>query len=372
MAKSLELTDSTRSGRRFSVSTSNVRSGSTRPAPCRICGRVHRFPSLTGELSYQDGGCDFRIPVNVISGFLGAGKTTFLNYILEQPSREKTDVMIREYGAVGIDDKLVKHVSGRTHVFPGISLHDDPQMRLHDKLHDLACGEDAQPFDRLLLETSGLDRPEALVHLFLVGYMPQTYRLGSFIVLVDAQFGLLDLEEYEVAVQQVAYADVIIVNKADLATSDEMDRLEERLRTINPMAAIHRASYGRIGLEQVMDVPLYTQLRELTGTEGGASMYGIQTVVLSEDRPMDKQKVNAWIKELFETKGPKLLRSKGFFCFAGEDWRYEFQGVRTAFHSKADQKWAGGEQRKSTVVLIGENLPDEQALRDSFAACVKE
>lgn len=303
---------------------------------------------------------------------MGAGKTTLLNYILAQPTKECIDVLIREYGKVSIDDQLVKNVSGKMHVFQGITLHDDPQLVLHDYLHDLVSKEDAEEFDRLLMETSGIDKPESLIQLFLVGYMPSHYRLGSYIVVVDAQFGMLNLEEYDVAILQVAFADVIVLNKIDLATEEEIIALEEAIHSINAMAKIYRCSYGQVDLSFVMNVELYFQLRDLVPGKGESSMSGIQTIVLTEKRPMDKGKVNKWINNLFETTGLKILRGKGFFYFYGEDWRYEFQAVRKAFHSKADQLWGEEEEKKSTVVLIGENLPDEKELKQSFVACVKE
>ncbi|MGX8701898.1 CobW family GTP-binding protein [Caproiciproducens sp.] len=311
------------------------------------------------------------IPVNVIGGFLGAGKTTFLNYILEQPALGRTDVLIREYGAVPIDDQLVKNVSGKLHVFPGITVHDDPQLVLHDYLHELVGPAEQPGFDRLLLETSGIDSPESLVQLFLVGYMPEHYRLGSYIAVVDAQYGLLNMDEYDVAVRQIAFADAVIVNKIDLADGETVKQLERRIGSVNAMAKIYRASYGRAPLENILEIPLYQQLKDLTAKERAGTVDEIQSVVLVEKRPMNKERVNAWITRLFEQDGPKILRSKGFFCFAGEDWRYEFQGVRKSFHSKAEQLWGPDEERKSTVVLIGEHLPDQKLLQASFSACAE-
>lgn len=309
------------------------------------------------------------IPVNIISGFLGAGKTTFLNYILEENSDQKVDVLIREFGKIPVDNRLVRNFSGKVHIFPGISLHDDPQLLLHDYLHKLA-GKNRQnnSFDRLLLETSGIDSPESLIHLFMVGHMPHLYRLGSFICVVDAQYGLLNLQEYRLAVLQVAYADAVILNKVDLASEEELAELEKYIRSINSSVKIYRASYAKVDLSVFMDVDVFHQLKDLGPQEESKPMSNIRTIFLSEKRPMSKEKVNAWLNWLFRAEEPKLLRSKGFFFFEKDEWRYEFQAVRRSFHSKADQLW-GNEERKSTVVLIGENLPDEKELQESFAAC---
>ena len=311
-----------------------------------------------------------KIPINVIGGFLGAGKTTFLNYFLDNRKDEHIDVLIREYGKESVDDKLLKNFSGNVIVFPGVTLHEDPQLILHDRLHDLYEESGGNPaFDRLLLETSGIDRPQSLIQLFMVGHMPSLYRLGSFIVVVDAQYGLLDMEEYDVAVEQVAYADVIIINKIDLASEEEIDRLEKAVRGINGMAKIFKATYGQVPLDDIKNITVYNELKDLEGGKSGMGMNDITTVTLTEKRPMDKEKVNVWINDLFQKEGPKILRGKGFFCFAGEDWRYEFQSVRKSFHSSTDRLWEEGEERKSTIVLIGEDLPDEKDLQKSFSEC---
>ena len=97
----------------------------------------------------------------------------------------------------------------------------------------------------------------------------------------------------------------------------------------------------------------------------------IKTVALTETKPMDKEKINRWLDIIFRDKSMKLLRSKGFFYFAGSDYKFEFQGVRTSFHSKADRQWEEGEQRKSTVVFIGEGL-DESRLKQEFSECVQD
>lgn len=342
-----------------------------RQSQCDVWVKGRRPPPRAAVLSPLRDELRYLIPVNVIGGFLGAGKTTLLNYVLEQPALGRTDVLIREYGAVPIDDRLVKNVSGKLHVFPGVSVHDDPQLVLHDYLHELVISPDRPGFDRLLLETSGIDSPEGLVQLFLVGYMPYHYRLGSYIAVVDAQYGLLNMDEYDVAVRQIAFADAVVVNKIDLADEETVRRLERRIGSINAMARIYRASYGRAPLENILEIPLYPQLRDLTAKERAGAVDAIQSIVLVERRPMNKERVNAWITRLFEQDGTKILRSKGFFCFAGEDWRYEFQGVRKSFHSKAEQLWGADEERKSTVVLIGEKLPDEKLLQASFSACAE-
>jgi G3E family GTPase len=316
--------------------------------------------------------------VAVISGFLGAGKTTLVNHLLSDQTDGRVDVLVREYGAVSIDDRLIRLKKENIHVFPGISVHQDPQLVLYDYLHKLYEETREDPFDRLLLETSGLDTPEALVQLFFLGHMQHHYRLSSFIVVADAEYGIENFDEYPVAAEQAAYADVIVINKIDLVNEERIGELESRIRSINAMAKIIRVSYGRADSSQLLDIELYDQLADLNrhGNSGeaprggGRKMNEIETIVLTEEKPMDKQKVNEWISALFKTEGMKILRSKGFFCFEGEACRYEFQGVRKTFHSKADKLWEEGEEKKSVVVLIGEGISGAGTLQESFSACV--
>lgn len=312
---------------------------------------------------------DKKIKVDIISGFLGAGKTTLMNNLLSQEKGE-LDVLVREYGEAAIDDKLLKGVpEERLHVFFGVSMHDHPQLLLHDYLHRIAAEDTEGKMTHLLIETSGLDYPEDIVELFMVGYIPMSYELGSFTAVADAQFGNLTLDEYRVAVEQAAYADRIVVNKTDLASAAEVGKLCKRLREINGVARIIITDHGRVEADKLMGGSLYGQLKDLKKTEGSKAMDGITTLVISEQRPLDKEKVNAWIDDLYQTHGDEILRGKGFLDFAGEDYRYEFQSVRRAFHSASGEKWRLGEERKSTLVFIGRDSLISLNLQQGLSAC---
>lgn len=317
-----------------------------------------------------------RIPVTVIGGFLGSGKTTLVNHILANTSKDRrVDVLVREYGSVSIDDMLIHLDKEKIHVLPGISMHHDPQLILYGFLDGLYEKSEGSAFDHLLMETSGLDRPDELMQLFFLGNMRTQYQLSSYITVVSAEYGDLDLDEYPVALEQVAHADVILLNKIDLVSPETVSALEKRLRRINGIARIIPTTYGMVDLERVMAFQLYDQLKGLRASpmEGvKTGMEKIRTVVLNEKRPMDKEKVNAWIQDLFMNQGMKLLRSKGFLNFEGDEYRYEFQAVRKSFHSKADRLWETEEDRKSVIVLIGEGIENAKELQESFSRCAAE
>lgn len=335
-----------------------------------------------------------RKPVTIIGGFLGAGKTTLLNHVVNHRQAMRMEVIIREYGAVGIDDRLVEDRATHVHLVSGASIHNDPQLHLFWAMENLYSRCDRMgtggftwkdvDFDYLLMETSGLDNPEWLVTMFFLEQLRDHYRLDGYVVLVDAEYGELNLDEYRVAREQVAFADVILVNKTDLVEAERLSSLERRLRGINSVATICRTEYAQVDLGRVLNsgrfdhVPSLSVLRGICGATGEGvereevRVDGIRTVVLSEKRPLDKEKVNEWIKDLLVNRGHKILRSKGFLDFAGSDYRFVFQGVRKTFHSKADRPWEPGEERGSVIVLIGEELEDEATIQASFSACAAQ
>ncbi|MDY7076779.1 MAG: GTP-binding protein [Chloroflexota bacterium] len=333
-----------------------------------------------------------RKPVAIIGGFLGAGKTTLLNHILTQERDLRKEVIIREFGAVAVDHELIEEETANIVLVSGGCLFTDPQTILYWTLENLYSRCDKTggsnfswqdvDFDYLVLETSGLDIPEYLGELFFLDRLRDHYRLDSYIVVVDAEYGELNLDEYKRACEQIAFADILLVNKVDLADEETLRHLERRLRRINGLAQIYRTEYTRIGLDKILNVRLFDAPPDGDGfcsvsNDGTAVRHDeednvdtFQSVVLNEARPMDKDKVNVWIADLFSQRGHKILRSKGFLNFAGYDHRFVFQGVRKTFHSKSDRLWRPDEERKSTIVLIGEGLDDADALQKSFSECV--
>lgn len=330
-----------------------------------------------------------RKPVTIVGGFLGAGKTTLLNHIANHREGMRMEIIIREYGAVGVDDRLIEDRTTHVHLVSGASIHHDPQLHLFWAMENIYSRCDKKgsgefswqdvDFDYMLMETTGLDNPEYLIQLFFLERLRDHFRLDSYVVLVDAEYGELNLDEYRVAREQVAFADILLVNKVDLTDEVGLRSLERRLRGINSVAEIYRTRYANVDLRNVLNTGRFERvprLSTLSGMAGGpgsgreVGVDGIKTAVLSEKRPMDKEKVNEWIKDLLVNRGHKILRSKGFLDFAGSEYRFVFQGVRKTFHSKADRSWEPGEERGSVIVLIGEGLEDEADLQEAFSACV--
>ena len=352
---------------------------------------AHPLAHIHGEDPTKPPDASLRKPMTIIGGFLGAGKTTLLNYLLAQERILRKELIIREYGSLTVDDQLIEDETAHIVWVSGGCLFMDAQTSLYWALENLYSRCDKRggrdfswqdvDFDYVLLETSGLDMPEYLATLFFLERLRDHYRLDSYIVVVDAEYGELNLDEYRRACEQVAFADILLINKVDLVDAKTICRLERRPRRINALARIYRTEYTQIDLDRILNVGLFDAPpsqndlsivldREPAARDEEENVDPFTSVVLTETRPLDKDKVNAWIKDLFQQHGQRILRSKGFLCFTGYDHRFVFQGVRKTFHSKADRLWKPDEERKSSIVLIGEGLDNAEELQRSFSECV--
>ncbi len=312
--------------------------------------------------------------VNIISGFLGAGKTTTVNHILSQPCDRKIDIIIREYGEISIDDKLIDLEQERVHVFFGASMHVDPQTMLYNYLEGLYDRSDKHPFDHLLIETSGAESAENLVKLFFLPSLREHYRLGAFITIIDGEYGRLNLEEFQVAREQLAFADIVVINKMDRTKEAELEALNKTIRIINPYAKLIYTSYGKVDVNEVLETELYEQLDSIAAADFSAkgeneTVDEFTSVSLTVKEPLDFNKVNQWIVDVFEKYGATILRGKGFFNIAGSDYRFEFQSVRKTFHSKTNDLWENEDEKKSVIVFIGTKLPPRDELQAGLEAC---
>lgn len=315
--------------------------------------------------------------INIVTGFLGAGKTTLVNHIIKNRGDIKTELLIREYGSVSIDDLLVHMEREHIHTIKNLTRHDHPQTLMFDfviNMYNAAEDElEKRDFDNILIEASGLDHPEDLAQLFYLGDIPYIYDLGSIITVVDGEYAMLDLDEFPVAVSQVAYADHIVVNKTDVADPNMLVKLSERLTAINPLADLHYTQFAQADLDAILHKDDTEQLYMAAERSAGSDMTGVDNVssiTLRETRPLDKEKVNNWINDLYRNHGMRILRGKGFLYFSSDDYKYEFQSVRRSWHSSANRQWQEGEDRESIIVLIAQKDILELPLQEEFHNCV--
>jgi len=342
-----------------------------------------------------------KIPVTVLTGYLGAGKTTLLNRILTEQHGKRYAVVVNEFGEIGIDNDLV--VDADEEVFE--MNNGCVCCTVRGDLIRIVAGlmKRKGGFDGIIVETTGLADPGPVAQTFFVDdEVKAKTRLDSVTTVVDAKHVLLRLADSREAVEQIAFADQIVLNKTDLVGEAELVEVERRIRRLNPLAPIHRALNANVPLESILgrgafDLKRITELdpeflNPAHGEPGhvhdahceedhhhdhdhdhhdhGGHAHedqSIKGVALSLERPVDGVKVTRWLNEVLQAQGPDILRAKGIIDVEGEDRRLVFQAVHMILDGELQREWKEGERRWSRLVFIGRNL-DEVQLRMGFEA----
>ncbi len=308
-----------------------------------------------------------KIPVTLITGFLGAGKTTLVNHLLTQLSDEKVAIIVNEFGEVGIDDKLILRTDEEIIEMNNGSICCAVRSDTIKVLLKLTERKDLA-FDRVIIETTGLANPIPVARAFLdKPALVQRYQIDAIVTMVDASNITQQLKVTPEAKMQIASADVVLLNKVDLADERTVAVAKHEIRHINPLATIHETRRSDLTLKTLVDAQRdQTFVREYTseGEEHGHDS-DVTSFVLSSDKPLDLEKVGRWIGEHIVLNAPNLLRYKGILDIQGMDDRFVFQGVHEHFENKRDQPW-GEAGRVSQVVIIGKDL-DRAAFEKSFA-----
>jgi G3E family GTPase len=312
-----------------------------------------------------------KIPVTVLTGYLGAGKTTLLNRILTEPHGKRYAVIVNEFGEIGIDNDLV--VGADEEVFEMnngcicCTVRGD-LIRIMDGLM-----KRKGKFDAIIVETTGLADPAPVAQTFFVDQdVSDAAKLDAVVTVADAKWLTDRLKDAPEAKNQIAFADVIILNKIDLVSPDELAAVEARIRAINPYARIHRAKNCQVPIAEVLnrnafDLDRIIELAPDFLEEGHHHHHDedMQSVSVRHPGAVDPDKFMPWISDLTQREGPNILRCKGIVAFPGEPKRFVFQGVHMILDGDLQGTWKDGETRQSRVVFIGRKL-DEDAIRAGF------
>jgi G3E family GTPase len=335
-----------------------------------------------------------KIPVTVLTGYLGAGKTTLLNRILSEPHGKKYAVIVNEFGEIGIDNDLI--VGADEEVFEMnngcicCTVRGD-LIRIIDGLM-----RRKGKFDAIIVETTGLADPAPVAQTFFVDEnVGKNTRLDAVVTVADAKWLRDRLRDAPEAKNQIAFADVILINKTDLVSDAELRETEARIRGINPYAKLHRTQRAQIPLNEVLGRNAF-DLERILDIEPeflhaddhdhdhhhdhdhdhdhahGLKHYHdeeMQSIALSTDKPLDPDKFFPFIQNLVQVEGPNILRSKGILSLRDDPQRFVFQGVHMMLDGDHQREWREGELRTSRVVFIGRNLPEEK-IRKGFESCV--
>ena len=307
------------------------------------------------------------LPVTLLAGFLGSGKTTLLNYILKQNHGKRIAVIENEFGEIGIDSEFVIGADEDIFEMSNGCICCTIRSDLIETLNRLL--ERHQNFDYILIESTGLASSGPTAQAFLIeDEISKSLFLDGIITLVDAKHISSNLNEQEVAWEQIAFSNVILLNKSDLVTEPEMEKLEKQMRQINPTAKICKTTNAVIDLDQILNIggfDLKTTLETATfDTHHHETDEAISSVSLSFPGHVDPDRLRLWLQMLFLQEGMNVFRAKGILNVEGSLEQYLFQSVYMMFEGRFDKPW-GSKSPLNKMVFIGQDL-NSQRLEESL------
>jgi G3E family GTPase len=314
-----------------------------------------------------------KIPVTVLTGYLGAGKTTLLNRILTEQHGHRYAVIVNEFGEIGIDNDLVVGADEEVFEMNNGCICCTVRGDLIRIIEGLM--KRRGKFDAIIVETTGLADPAPVAQTFFVDEdVSQRARLDAVVTVADARWLSERLKDAPEAKNQIAFADVILLNKTDLVDEAGLKSVEAQIRAINPSATIHRTVNCNVPIAEVLDRKAFDLDRimevEPEFLEEGHHHHHDEEIDSFSFRAgeVNPDKFMPWISDLTQREGPSILRCKGIVAFPKEPRRFVFQGVHMILDGDLSREWRPEEPRESRVVFIGRDL-DQKAIREGFMAC---
>ena len=313
-----------------------------------------------------------KCPTTIITGFLGSGKTTLLNRILNGKADRRIAVIINEFGEISIDHQLIVSADEEIIELNNGCLCCTVRGDLIRSIEEIYSKH--SNIDQVVIETSGLADPGPVIQSFMVDdRMQSKLMIDAVVTTVDCRHIWQQLESHE-AQEQIAFADIVILNKIDLVDSSEIERIYKKVCQMNRFVQIYQVEQCNVNLDDILSVGAFDLQNILTIEPGFLEEEdhehdsSISSISIRKTGVVDSAKFNKWMFDVAQQRGPDLFRMKGILDLDAETRRFVFQGVHMTLEGRPGKPWKKDETRQNELVFIGRNL-DQQEFKDGFDAC---